>query len=71
LHSHPTDPPTRHFLLQVARAVAEVPFGVADVERLPDEEEPEEWQPLVRNRGVRLDLSPLGPRLDGVSFGLL
>ena len=35
-------------MLQVARAVGEVPFGVADVERLPDEEEAEEWQPLVR-----------------------
>ncbi len=32
---------------QVTRALAAVPFASADVERLPDEEETEEWQPLV------------------------
>ena len=39
---------TTNHAIQVARAVTDVPFSVADVERLPDEEEPEEWQPLVR-----------------------
>ena len=34
--------------LQVTRALTAVPFASADVERLPDEEETEEWQPLVR-----------------------
>ena len=33
---------------QVTRALAAVPFASADVERLPDEEETDEWQPLVR-----------------------
>ena len=52
--------------LQVARAVAEVPFGVADVERLPDDEEPEEWQPLVRV----LEVSTRGSLMTSACWGI-
>ena len=47
----------------MTRALTAVPFASADVERLPDEEETEEWQPLVRLQHQM----HVGETLDGMS----